>query len=146
MFTILVVFLLKSFSTEGEIMTISPDLVLPESIQTKKPERSLILAVNNEVITVEGKKVISVEEVLEMEDILIRPLQRELTKRAELTKAIAAKNPAVQFTGDIIIQGDKKIPFKLLEKVMYTCGQSEYTNMNLAVYTKEARGEMKVRY
>lgn len=137
MFTILVVFLLKSFSVEGEITSISPDLKLPESTEIKKPERSIILAVNKQVITIEGKPIISYGDVLLQKQILIKPVKDELDKLANMNKLIAEKNKTVSFKGDIIIQGDKNIPFCILEKVMYTCGQSEYINMNLAVYSKE---------
>ncbi|MFH1612243.1 MAG: biopolymer transporter ExbD [bacterium] len=137
MFTILVVFLLKSFSIDGDIMSISPDLKLPESTEIRKPERSVILAVNKQIITVEGKPIISYGDVILQKQILIKPLKDELDKLANMNKLIAEKNKSVKFSGDIIIQGDKNIPFCILEKVMYTCGQSEYINMNLAVYSKK---------
>jgi len=35
--------------------------------------------------------------------------------------------------GDITIQGDKEIPFRILKKIMYTCGQVGYNNIHLAV-------------
>ncbi|MDW7681679.1 MAG: biopolymer transporter ExbD, partial [bacterium] len=42
-----------------------------------------------------------------------------------------------KFSGKVTIQADKEIPYKLLIRVMATCGQAEYPNMRLVVYKKE---------
>jgi biopolymer transport protein ExbD len=137
-FTILLVFLLKSFSAEGEIMHVSPDINLPLSTAQKPPLRALIVTVNrNYDIMVEGKHVAKGKEVLKSDDLVIEGLLIELARQKERTEQIAKYNPSVKFTGFVTIQGDKQIPFKLLERIMYTCGQSAYSNINLAVYQKE---------
>ena len=43
MFTILLVFLLKSYSAEGQIVTLSKDLVLPESTSEMEPSSSVLI-------------------------------------------------------------------------------------------------------
>ena len=40
------------------------------------------------------------------------------------------------FTHKVIIEGDEKIPYQLLFKVMYTCSQSEYYKMRLLTIKK----------
>jgi biopolymer transport protein ExbD len=43
----------------------------------------------------------------------------------------------VQFSGKVTIQGDKKLPFNSILKVMATCGRAEYPNLRLVVYQSE---------
>jgi biopolymer transport protein ExbD len=43
-----------------------------------------------------------------------------------------------KFSGKVTIQGDREIPYKLLVKVMATCGKADYPNMRLVVYKKES--------
>ena len=43
----------------------------------------------------------------------------------------------MDFTGEITLQGDRKVPFRLLKKVIYTAGQAEYVNQSLAVMQEE---------
>lgn len=137
MFTILLVFLLKNFSTEGEIMAVSPDLKLPEASFQKKPEQTVMVAVTNKSITLDGRFAANVKDIMNTEELIIPGLKELLDNQASYVKQIAKYNPKVVFKGDVTIQGDKQIPFKLLQKVMYTCGQSEYSNIKLAVIQKE---------
>jgi len=51
-------------------------------------------------------------------------------------KFIEKNNPSFKFTGEVMIQGDKGIPFILLEKVMYTCGQAGYSGISLTVISR----------
>ena len=41
------------------------------------------------------------------------------------------------FRGKITIQGDRDIPFEVLKKIMFTCGQVGFNNMLLAVHQEE---------
>ena len=54
MFTILVVFLLKSYSAEGQIVTVSDALTLPESRSDQRIELNLEIIVTNDAIIVDG--------------------------------------------------------------------------------------------
>jgi hypothetical protein len=42
-----------------------------------------------------------------------------------------------EVSGENTIQGDVGVPYKLLTRIMYTCGQSGYPVMNLIVYRNE---------
>jgi hypothetical protein len=68
--TILLIYLLKSFSSEGEIVTVSKNLILPESSAQKRPELNVTLTVNSSVIMAEDKVVADVQEELNTEDLL----------------------------------------------------------------------------
>jgi len=67
----------------------------------------------------------------------VGPLYDALHDRAERTREISAAHPAVVFTGEIVLQGDREIPFRLLKKVIFTAGQAEYVNQSLAIFQEE---------
>ncbi len=137
MFTILLVFLLKSFSAEGQIMTVAKDLRLPESTAQKPPETASVIVVTRDWILLDGNKVTRTQDVAAAKSVLIKPLHDRLVQLRRLTEKIASLSPDMQFTGNIAIQGDKAIPFEVLKKIMYTCGSVGYNNMLLAVTRKD---------
>ncbi len=132
-FVILCVFLFQNFSAEGDIMSIAPDLTLPEARVENKPTQSVIVAVTNKSIVVEGRKVADADEALKDPDLVIDGLYEEMVRIADLKRAIAELDETKEFRGEVIIQGDKLITFELLKRVMYTCGRAEYGEISLAV-------------
>ncbi len=84
--TILLIYLLKSFSAEGEIVTVSKDLMFPESSAQKKPELTVVLTVNNQYILAEGQKVVSVDMVSASDDLVIKKLNEWLENRRQMTQ------------------------------------------------------------
>jgi len=65
MFTILVVFLLMTFSATGEILFTQKDIQLPRAFADKPLERVPIIGISQEVILVEGEKVMFTSGVQE---------------------------------------------------------------------------------
>jgi len=135
MFTIILVFLLMAYSTEGQLITPSDDITLPESSVDKSPEVGLDLVVSREWIMVNQDPVIKVKEVIETKSFIIKPLQEKLYLYAREAKRMEELYGS-KFSGKVTIQGDKSIPYKLLVKVMATCGKSDYPNMRFVVYKK----------
>jgi len=134
--TILLIYLLKSFSSEGEIITVSKSLMLPESSAQKKPELTVVLTVNNQYILAESKQITTTDKVLSSDELIIPELDSWLETRRKTTQKIEQYSTKTKFKGDITIQGDKRIRFRLLKKIMYTCGQQGYNNFSLAVLKK----------
>jgi biopolymer transport protein ExbD len=134
--TILLIYLLQSFSSEGDIVTVHKDLILPESSAKKSPEVRVTLTVNNKYILAEDVKVASVEEILSSDELVIPQLSQWLGKRRAATEKIEQYSTRTKFKGEITIHGDKRIRFRLLKKIMYTCGQEGYNNFSLAVRRK----------
>lgn len=133
MFTILLVFLLKSFSVEGEIVSVAKDLRLPESTAQTPPKASPMLVVTQDWIILDGKPVAKVAGVLKQEDNLIAPLRSRLADIHAFAAKLGELDAHMGFKGEITIQGDREIPFALLKKIMFTCGQEGFNNMLLAV-------------
>jgi len=136
-FVILVVFLFQNFSAEGDIMSVAPDLTLPESVSQQKPKTSVIIATTNNSIVVEGREVMKSQDALKDPDLVLDPLLAEMLRIKQIKEAIAKQNPDRPFKGEATIQGDKLITFELLKRVMYTCGRAEFGNIALAVLKKE---------
>jgi biopolymer transport protein ExbD len=134
--TVLCMFMLQSFSGENQIITETKDLVLPESSAQKKPALMVTLKVNNREIVAEEKTVADVDAVLASDDLIIPGLYDWLGSRRAATEKISQYSSKTKFKGDINIQADKRIRFRLLKKIMYTCGQQGFNNFSLAVRQK----------
>ncbi|HEX2957538.1 MAG TPA: biopolymer transporter ExbD [Chitinispirillaceae bacterium] len=139
MFTIILVFLIKNFSTEGAIVTPADNLTLPKSTVEKRAKEALGVKVSKNTIIVENTLVINEQQYAEIEkqkDFMIQLLHDVLTKYAEEARKMAEIS-GNEFSGEITIQGDVEIPYNILTRVMYTCGQAGYPKMNLFVYRQE---------
>lgn len=139
MFTIILVFLIKNFSTEGAIVTPAENLTLPKSTVERKAKEALSVQISKNTIIVENSTVLDEQAyttLLEQKEFMVTPLYDALVQYAEESKKMATIS-GTPFSGDITIQGDVEIPYAVLTRVMYTCGQAGYPNMNLFVYRNE---------
>lgn len=139
-FTIILVFLLKAFSAQGQLVTPAPGLTLPTSTITSPATESLSIKILSDKLLVEDTLVLDSEEfrtVLEDKKVaLIAPLQKILSKYAEGTRR-STELFGGAFSGQITIHGDSNLPYSFLTRVMYTCGQTGYPVMKLLVYREE---------
>lgn len=141
MFVILLVFLLKNYSTSPVQVNPSKDLRLPDSTASKPPsEDALKLVVTSQGIFVEEKKVVEFEngnfkkvDINNTDPMFIKALFDELDAQAEKSKEISKLNETVQFEGKIFMQADRELPYELLQKVMYTSSMAGFADLKLAV-------------
>jgi biopolymer transport protein ExbD len=137
MFTILLVFLLKSFSAEGQIVTVSKDLRLPESTSEIPPRVAPIISVTQEWIILDDKPLVKTTAIETQNDLLIQPLYQSLQQSRALAERLGQMDEHLGFQGIVDIMGDRDTPFAVMKRVMYTCGQVGFNNMLLAVYKQE---------
>ena len=138
MMTILLVFLLKSYSAEGQIITVTQDLRLPQSTSEIRPRITSVVAITTEWILLDGRPLERVDNVRDAERLIILPLQSELSRLRAISQGIGDMSSQMSgFQGNLAIQGDRDITFDLLKKIMLTCGQVGYNNMLLTVLQKE---------
>lgn len=138
MFTLLVVFLLQNYSSGGQLVTPAQGLVLPSSSIEKQADEALMVKVSQNNIMVENTVVLDerkYKELVAQKEYMIPPLYNILTQYAKESR-ISADRFKTEFSGKISIQGDGEIPYNVLTRIMYTCGQSGFPNMNLVVYRK----------
>lgn len=140
MFTIILVFLLKTYSTEGQLLQPSESLSLPKSTIQTPAETALDLIVSKDQILVNDQPVVDMDKVRSQEAFIIKLLQAELQHHSTQARKMEQQY-GVPFSGKVTIQGDKSIAYKDLVKVMATCGSSDYPNMRLVVYQKTRNEE-----
>ena len=136
MFTIILVFLLKTYSTHGQLINPSQDLTLPSSMTQQMPELGLDVTVSSDWILVNGRPVVRTSGLESQGGYIIPGLRDELFRYAREAEKMEELYGA-KFSGKVTIQGDKNLPYRTLIKVMATCGQSDYPNMRLVVYREE---------
>lgn len=151
MFTIVLVFLLKSFSTEDITVTPSSDLQLPSSTTTTPPRLAVNVVVTKTQILVDGVTLLSLTTAAdptnpqvplvgvpaaEKQGPLIPRLQERLQQKADAAKAIATASGRSdhEFRGEVLLQCDKSLPFSLVSEVMYTAGQAQFADFRFVVY------------
>jgi biopolymer transport protein ExbD len=154
MMTIILVFLLKSYSTSDVSVAPSEDLELPVSTVKKQIEMAVNLIVSKKNIVVDGVPVLSLEKVPDEDNPgqsklqvpedqrngqLIEALLDELSKKADIAKNIGQQSGSEEhaFKGRLLIQCDKKLPFEVLRQVMYTAGQAQFSEFKFVVYKQE---------
>ena len=139
MFTILLVFLLKSYSVEHSNILVSKDLRLPISTETRAPENILNLIVTTNEVIVDGSSVLILnngninKSDLSEDATIVKPLFRALNNRRLL------QEESVQefFKGMIILQADRLLEYELLHKIIYTAGEAGYPKFKLLVLTND---------
>lgn len=143
MFTIILLFLLKSFSADGSILTNADNLVLPNSISQKRPEEvNLQLAVTQDMILIDNTPIVDTRTVSEkdqqeFDEDTTSALDMELKRHMTAEQEMVTRGLLNQIDGNIIVQVDKNINFDLLYKIMRVCGRQGYVNMKFAVMVRE---------
>lgn len=141
-FTILLIFLLKNFSAEGNLTSNADNLSLPNSDSKKRlTEVNLQLAVTSDMIIVDNEPVVPTEDAAKIPQSvevpivpkLVDNLKAHYAQETEMVK-LGALN---KVEGKLVIQMDKNIPFDILYKIMNTCAYAGYTQMNFAVMQRE---------
>ncbi len=136
-FTILLLFLLVQLGDEGMALPADDQLQLPSSTAQALPRSTIQMMVTGKDIVIEGRPVMTVKEALEEKGLILSPVLEALGRLTERTRFLASKNTSVHFTGNITLLGDKKIPFKLLKKLMNTSAEAGYPNISLGVVRQE---------
>jgi len=131
--TVLLLFLLKSFVVDAEVVAPPPDVALPNSSSDESPEESLVIAVSGEAISLGGEPIISVADAMRGSDLLIEPLEARLDAAYAQMESLAERRGKADIAGKITIQGDQDMEFQLLQRVMYTCSFVGFGDLSLAV-------------
>ncbi|OGS37136.1 MAG: hypothetical protein A2293_15770, partial [Elusimicrobia bacterium RIFOXYB2_FULL_49_7] len=115
----------------------SKGLELPASTAKKKPEVALKVSISRDELMVEGQRITTLNKMMDREGLIVPELETILDQRRALTEKIAKHSTKVEFKGDVLIEADRQVRFKIIQKIMYTCGQSGFSNFSLLVLRKE---------
>lgn len=132
--TTLLLFVLKSFVMEGEAVTPVPGVTLPESTSRASAQSAVVIAIFDDVVMMDGEVVAKVSKSSKSRDLMIEPLADRLDAAREKSLEIARhRGEPEEFLGKVSIQGDRDIHFAIVQRVMFTCSQSGFENISLAV-------------
>ncbi len=124
-FTILLVFLLKSYSVGALEVQPSRGLELPLANRTDAAEERISLEVSETLVQLDGKPVLP-----------LRNFELEGATRLEpLGKALGEKRTGLgdDSKGKLLLIADARVPFETLEIVMKTAAQQGFADLKLAV-------------
>jgi len=125
--TIILVFLIKSW--QSDTITLSPDVRPPASTITEKPSEALRIFITHERVLLDDKEVARMQNGdiapgdLDQGGYLIGGLSQAMRERAEQFLKIEAAGGA-KFEGRYAIVADRKVPWSVLKKIMFTAGQT----------------------
>ena len=152
MMTIILVFLLKNYSTTDISVAPSDDLQIPLSLAKKKPKLAVNVVVSRKSIVVDGELVLDLERNIDEETgeeviaipedskkgQLIDSLYEVLYDKAETAKDLGVKTGREEFDfkGEVLLQCDSRLPFSVIREVMFTAGQAQFGNFRFIVIQK----------
>ena len=135
MMTMLVIFLLQQFSSTGEVLYMQKDIKLPDARHGQMIEVAPVVAVSAQQIVVTGVKVADIPDLDRDSGYLNIPaLEERLRDEKKRWDFIHQNDPDREknWKGDVNIQADVKVPFRLVKRVMFSAAQAGYFNVNFA--------------
>lgn len=146
MMTIILVFLLKSYSASSVTLNGVDNLSPPTSSTTATPKETVAVTISKNHIMIDNKPVVDLKDFkvdasLKPEGangMLIAPLKDAFKQKVDNLKRLEAMNAeANPFTGELSVIADQHVPYRLLMEVLYTAGQAELGNYRFIVIQGE---------
>lgn len=139
MFTVIVIFLLQSFSGEGEV-SVHKNLVLPDSEKAKPlSERGPIVVVMQGEVSLDGEVIATLDDE-QADDPGIQALTERLTAIREQNNKVEEElrkkdpnRPQKPFDGHLIVQADQKTDFKLVRRAIFSANAAGWVHLQFAV-------------
>lgn len=132
---VLVIFLLMSFSASGELIAQQPTITMPDAKNTQQIEISPVVAIDERVITLDGTRVADTQTQGQSAQVdRIEPLIQGLESEKRKWETI---HPSEPFAGQVIVQADRNIDFRVVKKVMFSAAAAGYGNVSFAVNQRE---------
>jgi biopolymer transport protein ExbD len=133
MMTMLVIFLLAQFSSTGEVLYMQKDIKLPDARHGQMIEIAPVVAIGADQVVVTGVKVADIPDLDRDSGYLNIPtLEERLRDEKKRWEFIHKSDPSSKWDGVVNIQADKGVPFRIVKRVMYSCGVAGYFNVNFA--------------
>ena len=141
--SVLLVFLMKSYSTTTVQIKPSRELQVPFSWSSGIVEDTTAVTITLKHIMVDDKPVLTfdngkvADQDLSSGGLMIDALFEKLQDEVAHQKKIEQRNAKAKFKGVITIISDRFVPFPLLAQVMYTAGQAEFGAFKFALIRSE---------
>lgn len=136
-FTILVFFLLVN-TNEITPLPNPKGIEMPESISEISAKESVVVMLSSEAVRLQGKDVISIEEVMKENSEEVSLFVAKLKQLADEVVPESEEDPEREVT----IMGDKEVPYKVLDRVMRLCAtHAGFSKISLSVIQKATQVE-----
>jgi biopolymer transport protein ExbD len=138
--TMLVIFLLQQFSATGEVLYLQKDIQLPEARHGQAIEAAPVIALSGEHLVLSGRKVADLAALEQDPYLAIPALEERLRDERKRWEFVHQNDPDRDraWKGEVNLQADVRVPFRLVKRVMYSAAQAGYPSVNFA--TLEAPG------
>jgi biopolymer transport protein ExbD len=120
-FSILVIFLLMSFSSAGDLLSIGKGQELPKASRADTLERNPVVKLEDGKIFVESNEV--------TQDTLVGAL-------LELRKQFTESHPGEEYPGVVTIQGDRRLKYEQLNQIVLAASHAGFSDIRFAVVMK----------
>ena len=146
MMTIILVFLLKSYSASSLNVNINEQLKVPVSTTQVQPQDNVNVTVSLSEVAVNDRRALAVsagvvpagaKEGGRADAFFVGALHEALKREVDKQKAIARYNPSHPFSGRINVIADRRVPYRTIVEVLYTAGQAELGEYKLMVMKQE---------
>ncbi len=130
MFTIMLVFLLQTYSTSNVEIKPVEKLMPPSSESDKNPIEGLEISISKEALYISGQKIALLKDLqfndadLDKNDPQFIPKLFEIAHKREQIKDFDKK-------GFALLQADREVPYETLKKVFYTLSMAGYPQLKL---------------
>jgi biopolymer transport protein ExbD len=128
---VLVVFLLISFSASGELLAQKPNLQMPKAQNVVNLEISPVVAIDTVVVTLDGRRMADTATLAS--DPKVERLEQLIQDLETLKRNWSILHPQQPFPGQVILQADVSIDFRVIKKIMFSAAQAGYPNVSFAV-------------
>ncbi len=126
MFSLLVIFLLQSFSNNPQVVTLNKGLILPIALSGSMTSDAPVLSLTSEEVTLDSKVVGSTNKVLSAPQDLLKQLQ-------DLRTTWSKNHINEKFAGEIHLQADKNLPAPLVSELIGILTSQGYASVQLTV-------------
>lgn len=126
MFSLLVIFLLQTFSTSPELVMVTKGLSLPSAQTGRELEDAPVLSISKDGVFLDQKPVGKVSQI--MADPT--PLMEKLAQQREIWQK---SHPNAKFHGVINMQADRDMPSTTVSQLIGLLPSQAYSSVQLAV-------------
>ncbi len=137
-FTVILVFLLKSYATSAVNITPSKDMMLPSAFAEEANVEALKVEITQTAVSVEGKAVTVLDSFKgppsdRSKDGTFKSLSSALEIERKRQLLIAKNNSDVKVDAKVLIIADQRTPYSTIKSVLASAAVHGYTDFKLAV-------------
>jgi biopolymer transport protein ExbD len=134
--TIITIFLLMNFSANGEVLYMTKDIKLPDASHGAQLERAPVISISADAVTFDGKMLVATGDLEKGDTLNVPALEDVLRDEKRRYDQVHAEDPDHPFRGLVNVQADRRIPFKVIKRIMFACNQSGFGNISFAALAK----------